>query len=153
MLMWISNDLVKFKNFNIIDKNFYFKSSNVLCCSFSIQKIIPFLKRSESSFAFSWYNLFSWINHHNCAPQSFLLLKAIKCPSYMGISPIVKSFMLVWTLNGLVKFKNFNRRADENNFFKSLNSFCCSFFHLKDNYFLRRFESGLAICKNPLINF
>jgi hypothetical protein len=24
---------------------------------------------------------------------------------------------------------------------------------LKDNFFLRRFESGVTICKNPLINF
>ncbi len=148
-----SNDLVKFRNFNIVDKNFSFKSSNALCCSSFHSKDNSFLRRSENNFAFSWNNSFSWVNHIVVPPQIFLLLKAIKCSSYMKTSLIVKSFMLVWTLNGLVKFKNFNRRVDEKFFFKSSNAFCCSFFQLKDNFFLRRFESGVTICKNPLINF
>ncbi len=43
--------------------------------------------------------------------ESFLLSKVIGCPSCLRILSIMKSFTLMWTLNGFVKFGNFNVRA------------------------------------------
>jgi hypothetical protein len=56
-------------------------------------------------------------------------------------------FASMWTSNNLVKSWYFNIRVDEFFSFKSLNAYCCSFFHLKNNSFFRRFESGSPFTK------
>jgi hypothetical protein len=59
----------------------------------------------------------------------------------------------MWTSNNFVKSKNFNTWANESFSFKLLNAVCCSYFHWKDNYFIRRSKSGFAICEKPFVNF
>jgi len=99
------------------------------------------------------YNSFSWVGHHNWTPQSFLLSNAIGCPSYMNTPLIMKSFTLMWTSNGLVKFGNFKLGADKSLSFKSSNAFYSCSLHLKDNSFLKKFESGFASCEKTFMNF
>lgn len=61
----------------------------------------------------SWHITFCMIGHHTCAPQNFLFQKQIRCPSWMQIDSIRKSLTSMWISNGLVKFWNFNTRANE----------------------------------------
>ncbi len=88
----------------------------------------------------------TWVGHCSYVPQRFLLLKTISCPFCMKTLPTMKSFTSMWTLNALMKFRNFDTWVDEKKNYKSLNAFCCSFFYSKDNSFLKSYKSGFVIC-------
>jgi hypothetical protein len=66
---------------------------------------------------------------------------------------IMNSLASMWASNGLVKFENFNIRVDKSVYFKSSNGLYCSFFHSKDNSFLRSSESSFTIFENSFMNF
>ncbi len=76
----------------------------------------------------------------------FCSWKQLNCPSCMKTLLIAKSLTSMWTLNALMKFRNFGTRANESFSFKSLNAFYCSCFHSKNNSFFRRPKSGFVIC-------
>ncbi len=83
-------------------------------------------------------------------PLQLCSTKFFRYPSCTKTPLITISFVLMWTLNGLVKFRNFNTRAGNSFSFKSSNALCCSSFHLKDKSFFRKSKNGFAIYKNLL---
>jgi hypothetical protein len=71
----------------------------------------------------------------------------------MNTLPITKSSALMWTSNGLMKSRNFSTRTDES-FFSSPQMFSIvPPSNSKNNFFLKRFESGFTNYEKPFINF
>jgi hypothetical protein len=62
--------------------------------------------------------LMSWPS--KLCSKNFLLSKTIWCPSCMRTPLIVKSFTLMWTLNDLVKSRNFHAWVDKKFLFQGL---------------------------------
>jgi hypothetical protein len=71
----------------------------------------------------------------------------------MKTPSMAKLLALLWSSKGFMKFKNLCTNDDEIFLFKSLNAFCYSSPHSKDNSFFKRSKGGFATYKNPLMNF
>jgi hypothetical protein len=95
--------------------------------------------------------LHTWIGHFNWTLASFLLSKAIRCPSYIKTSLIANPFASMCTSKSFTKFGNRSTSADNNFPYKRLNTLYCLPFHSNEPFFLKRSMSGLANAKNSFV--